>query len=309
MGKLCEKLLFRPKKRSSVSCIDASLRYEIVHSSAKRSLKLESAHQPAAIAAILILPLEISEMIFDLLDLVSMIRLRQTCRTLYLHQGPTLADLFQELSCRYDPSTDFARCCFAERSSTKRLGLPGTRLCGGCKIYHPIRSFSTENIAKQPEERLCIGQHGRLYFTPEHSISFMELTALMHTPRYMRHFLTDMKRKTTHGHRSTIAVDRHTPHLISPLYQHHIYGYGHVFSYFWVLNVQSLTNRIDSKVPLKKQLSGKAIDLCPHVTSNDTQAISAVHECLSKGIYTHKVRSLPSLSYHILGVPRVLNMS
>ncbi len=306
MGKLREKLSSRLKGRSSTSGKDANVRYETVHSPAKRSSELESGRRRAAIAAILDLPLEISEIIFDLLDLASTIRLRQTCRTLYLHQGLALADLFRELtSCRYDPSADFARCCFAERSSTKKLGLPGILLCGGCKIYHPIRSFSTENIAKQPEERLCIGQQGRLYFTPEHSISFMELTAYKENFPHMRYFLTDTKRETTYGHRSTVAVDRHTPHLISPLYQQHDYENGRVFSYFWVLNVQSITNQLDSKVPLKKELGGEVIDLCPHVTSNDTQMISAVHDCLFKGIYAHRVSKTLTPSYHFLRFPRI----
>lgn len=304
MGKLREKLSFRTKGRRSASGKDRNIRYEIVHPPAKRSLDLGSARRPAAIAAILNLPLEISEVIFDLLDLASTIRLRQTCRTLYLHQGPALADLFRELGCRYGPSTDFARCCFAERSPTKRLGSPGFLLCGGCKIYHPIRSFSAEDIAKQPEERLCVGQHGRLYFTPEHSISFMELANLKQNPPYMRYFLTDTKRKTTYGHHSTVAVDRHTPHLVSPLYQQHSYEYGHVFSYFWVLNVQSISSQNESKVPVEKELGGEVIDLCPHVTSNDTQMISAIHDCLSKGIYAHRVSKTSCFPYNFLRFPR-----
>lgn len=277
MGKLREKLSFRTKARRSASGKNLV---------AKHSLELGSARRSAAI---LKLPLEISEVVFDLLDLASTIRLRQTCRTLYLHQGPASADLFRELGYKYGPSTEFVRRCFAERSSTNRLGSPGLLLCGGCKIYHPIRSFSTEDIAKQPEERLCVGQYGRLYFTPEHSVSFIELTTLMQTPPYMRCFLTDTKRKTTYGYRSTVAVDRPTPHLISPLYGDHIHEYGQVFNYFWVLNVQSITSQNDSKVPVEKERGGEVIDLCPHVTSNDTQMISAVHDCLSKGIYAHRV--------------------
>lgn len=304
MGKLREKLSLRRKGKSSASAREANVRYEIVQSSAERSSDLGSVCRPAAIAAILILPLEISEIIFDLLDLASTIRLRQTCRTLYLYQGPALAELFRELGGKYDPSTDFARRCFAERSYIKKVDLAGLLLCGGCKIYHPNRSFTTRDIAKQPEERLCIGQHGRLYFTPEHSLSFLELTALKQIPPYMRYFLTDTKRKTTYGHRSTNAVDRHTPHLVAPLYQHHSYEYGHVFSYFWALDVQSILNHIESKVPLEKEHGGEVIDLCPHITSNNTQMISAVHDCLSKGIYAHRVSEISCSSPGFLRFPR-----
>lgn len=133
-AKLREKLSIRSKRRRPVSCEKANIRYVTEASSANCCSKLGSARHSSrsndcqltksAVASITNLPPEISETIIEMLDLVSRIRLRQTCRTLYLHRGPAMADLLQDLSCRSDPSTCFARHCFAERFSKERNGSP-----------------------------------------------------------------------------------------------------------------------------------------------------------------------------------------
>ena len=307
MGKLREKLLCRSRRRISSSGEKATLHYHASiqspagHSSEEaqpaRHLvrKGDSKDLQAADAAILDLPTEISEMVFDLLDFVSTIRLRQTCRALYYH-GLALDSLLYQLSSNKDPSTTFARLCFAERSHTNKPGSPGKLLCGGCRIYHSTGSFSTENIGKQAEERMCFGQQGRLYFTPEHSISFMELTTKVNKTAHLRYLLMDTRKKTTYGHCPTTAISRRTPYIISPLYQQCSSVYGHSFDYFWRFDVEGVDDQVDSIGLLKTELSGTVINLCPHVKSNDTKVITAVHECQSKHIYMHK--EAPQIKCH-----------
>ena len=236
---------------------------------------------------VLNLPVELSEPISNLLDLPSTIRLRQTCRALY-HSGPALQSLILELRIHSDASSKFARLCLAERSHIEKHGPLGKLLCGGCKIYHWVGYFSAENRRREPEERMCLGQEGRLYFTPDHSISFMELVAQAKNPPALRGLLTDVKKETAYGYRPRANDGRQTPYLVSPLYQQCSSKHGLIFNYYWRFDLGDDLNGIVSIESLRADLSGKVIDLCPHVKSNDTKVVKAVHECRSRHIYTHK---------------------
>ena len=297
MCNLREKIGFRSRGRSFSSYKDRAVQHR---ASIEISDELEDTHHtcqsirsggstdlkaPSG-SPILNLPLELSEPILNLLDLPSTIRLRQTCRAFY-YSGPGLRSLIRELRSHGDASSKFARLCFAERSHIEKHGPLGKLLCGGCKIYHWVGYFSAENRRREPEERMCLGQQGRLYFTPDHSVSFMELVAQMKNPPALRGLLTDFRKETAYGYRPGANDGRQTPYLVSPLYQQCNSKHGHIFNYYWRFDLGDGFNEV-SIGSLRSDLSCKVIDLCPHVKSNDTKVVKAIHECRSRHIYTHK---------------------
>lgn len=241
-------------------------------------------------SAIFDLPTELFNAFYNLLDPVSIIRFRQTCRALYYH-GSDIHRLMRSLSLATDPNSRFARLCFAERSYTNSPCKLGMLLCGGCETYHSEGAFSDQEKKKQPEERLCIGQIGRLYFSPEHSVSFRELQMQSSSPALVRSLATDIKKESQYGWRPINNTQRLTPYLVSPIYQQCSSIYGHRFDYFWRFDLCGDAGDESSAQPLGEKLGGRAVKLCPHIRSDDPLVIDAIYKCRRKRIYIHKSAS------------------
>ncbi|KAL8822941.1 MAG: hypothetical protein Q9191_006335 [Dirinaria sp. TL-2023a] len=302
MRKLPENLRFKSRKRGCPCLLDQGLHDDA--STIPRWLS-GSSEQPTAqlirgpvrtcngtIAkakspGIIDLPAELFDAFYDLLDLVSIIRLRQTCRALYYH-GSDIHRLMRSLSVAKDPKSRFARLCFAERSYTKSPCDIGMPLCGGCQTYHSEGAFSDKDKKKQPEERLCFGQTGRLYFSPEHSVSFRELEMHSSAPAFVRSLATDIKKESQYGWRPIDNTHRLTPYLVSPIYQQCNPIYGHRFDYFWRFDICGDAGDEGTAQSLKEKLGARAIKLCPHIRSDDPMMIDAIHKCRRKHIYIHK---------------------
>lgn len=258
MRKLPENLRFKPRKRGHPCVWDQGLHTDASTIPGWPSASSEQSQlirgpvrtcsgtiAKAKSSAIIDLPAELFDAFYDLLDLVSIIRFRQTCRALYYH-GSDLHRLMRSLSVAKDAKSIFARLCFAERSYTNSPCDIGMLLCGGCETYHSEGAFSDKDKKKQPEERLCFGQTGRLYFSPEHSVSFRELEMHSSSPAFVRSLATDIKKESQYGwrpidntHHLTPIDNTHrlTPYLISPIYQRCSSIYGHRFDYFWRFDI------------------------------------------------------------------------
>ena len=303
MGKLGQKLLYRSRRGSSFTGEnESSKRWSSVRSPTKYSLECcpptsepkssgKSSKAEAADAAILNLPTEIWEPIVELLDLTSIIRLRQTCRAFYYCGPKTTQSLFLELKRARDSTSQFARLCFAERARWNKHPPPEMLLCGGCRSHHSIESFTADNVSKQPEERVCLGQQSRLHITPEHSITYKEILPLKENLAPLRCLLTDSRAQTRYGYRPTASVGRRTPYLVSPLYHQYRSQNGHSFDYCWRFSIDK--DIVDPPDPLalwEAELSGnsKAIKLCPHIQADNAQVLGAVRKCLSRRVYSHE---------------------
>ena len=238
--------------------------------------------------AITDLPTELFDAFYDLLDLVSVVRFRQTCRALYYH-GMDMCRLILRLrSASYPDYADFkfARLCFAERSYTKSPCQLGMLLCGGCETYHSEGSFSDEERKKQPEERVCVGQMGRVFFTPEHSVSFRELQ--LHFG-YIHSLAIDIRKESQYGWRPLDNTHRPSPYLVSPIYHQCGSPYGHRFDYFWRFDISRDSEDVITRQSVKKILRSRSVDLCPHIQSDDPLVIDAINRCRHKHIYIHKM--------------------
>lgn len=296
MGGLSEKLQIRSKKQDSMVVPDRKspnrARVASPMSSSygcQRELGLTSnlVKDQAKKPAIIELPVEIFDPILALLDLPSLIRFRQTCRTLYYH-GQDLRTLQQDLRGTITADSRFARLCFAERSYTNRLRERNMLLCGGCRIYHSKNSFNGLNRIKQAEERMCFGQNGRLYFTPEHSISFGEMTEKSMRLSYaVRSLAMDTKQESRYGYRRIHDSERATPYLVSPIYQQCSRAYGHCFDYFWLFDIRGSSDTHGSPHSLTERLRKQTVKLCPHIKSNDALLVNAIRRCQRKNVFAH----------------------
>ena len=306
MWKLPENLRCRPRKCNYAVIWDNGLHEEtptMVKCSsgpselaeAKRSYKpLQECNRNSAktkSAAITDLPTELFDAFYCLLDLVSIVRFRQTCRALYYH-GSDMCRLIQRLrSAAYADYADFkfARLCFAERSYTKYPCQLGMLLCGSCETYHSERSFSDEERKKQPEERMCVGQMGRLYFSPEHSVSFRELQLHFGHSAQFRSLAIDIRKESQYGWRPLDDTPRPTPYLVSPIYQQCSSTYGHRFDYYWRFDISRDSEEVITTQSVKQVLRSRIVNLCPHIQSNDPLVIDAINKCRRKSIYIHKM--------------------
>ena len=302
MRKLPENLRFKPRKRSSPFVWDHGLHNDTPTitrwaSSPSEQSQAQLTRNPvrtcngritkANSSTIIDLPTELFDAFYDLLDPVSIIRLRQTCRALYYH-GSNLYRLMRNLRSAEDADSRFARLCFAERSYTNSPCELGMLLCGGCETYHSEGAFSDKDKKKQPEERLCFGQIGRLYFTPEHSVSFRELQMHSSCPAYVRSLATDIKKESQYGWRPIDNTHRLTPYLVSPIYQQCSSIYGHRFDYFWRFDICGDAGDESSAQSSNEKLGGRAVKLCPHIRSDDPLMVDAIQRCRRKRIYIHK---------------------
>lgn len=144
-------------------------------------------------------------------------------------------------------------------------------LCSGCEVFHPVQCFSKDNLRKEAEERLCLGQQGRLYFSSEHSISFKELAG-----RKACRFLS--------LHRAAADVDRPTPYISSPLDCQYDVSIGYILNYFWRFDLDRTGSTAETS---STKFRGRVVGFCPHIESNDAKILRALRECDTNKIYDH----------------------
>lgn len=221
------------------------------------------------------LPREIQDMIAAYLPANALISLQLSCHSLYLN-GPVLPILYYTI--RKSLDLRFERGCMDERDGNTPVG----RLaCSGCKTFHERDKFGAEESKKKGEARLCIGRKGRVFFTPEHSVSFEDLLIMLSAPDNFIH-LSGLGPKTSRYYRQDEEMWQDSPHIEPEIGWCWVSYNSLRIRYCWKFAVAAMPRTKSVASSSRRGSQDSPIGLCPHVKLNDFAVIRAMHQALNK---------------------------
>lgn len=231
---------------------------------------------------ILNLPRELLDSILNNLRIDELVSFRLTCRNLY-QSNPPMTSLVEELRTSISFDGEGAWLYLAEGIWARTKGL---LLCSGCRRYQPRAQFDDEELTTNARQRKCIAYTARMYFTPDHSLSFVEL-ASMSQDRIVglgrgspyASILQNSCRFAMWWPDGWRGQDSSSPYVPTPVYLRGNTADGDYLYYTWDFRFDTVHSPPASIAEIGEELRKSVVNLCPHIKSDDRKYIEAFYHC------------------------------
>ena len=232
---------------------------------------------------ILNLPRELLDSILSHLRTDELISFRLTCRNLY-QSNPPMTVLVEELRTSISFDGEGAWLYLAEGTWARTKGL---HLCSGCRKYQPRAQFDDGELTMNARQRKCIAYTARMYFTPDHSLSFVELASrtqdrISNLDSIGSNHASNLQNSCRFamwwpdGWR---GQDPSSPYVPTPVYLRGNTADGDYLYYTWCFSFDTAQSPPASVAEIGEELGKSVVDLCPHIKSDDRRYIEAFHHC------------------------------
>ena len=228
-------------------------------------------------AWILKLPRELLDLIYKYLTLDEIVHIQLTCRKLY-YGTPSIKSRLKYLQSSPEPDDRFTWVCLGECVGTQRRN---ALVCSVCRVQHPRSHFSVSQSLVFARSRICIGRLGRVYITPDHTMSFEELVQIAPRPYGVTQVQPTLHNQgaSKWGYRNVPedGEGQLSPYICSLITLHGgTHRYGYLLQYTWCLPFPKDQERPISQQKIKGKSDKNPMWFCPHVKFGDSAIIRVV---------------------------------
>lgn len=241
----------------------------------------DAENNPHNDSPILNLPRELLDSILSHLRIDELISFRLTCRKFY-QISPPVTVLVEELRTSIAFDGEGAWLYLAEGIWARTKGL---LLCSGCRRYQPRALFDDGELTRNARHRKCIAYTARMYFTPDHSLSFVELASrsqdrIFGLGSISSNYASELQNSCRFamwwpdGWR---GQDSSSPYVPTPVYLRGNTTDGDYLYYTWCFRFDTVQSPPASIAEIGEELRKRVVNLCPHIRSDDRRYIEAFH--------------------------------